>query len=282
MLGRLRRPGRLGRARKSEETAGSSEPAPVAIDVRNISKRFGDVLAVDDLSFSISPGEVVGFLGPNGAGKTTTMRVLTGFLAPGTGSVSVAGHSSLTLSARRALGYLPETPPLYPEMSVQAYLRYVTAIKDVPRADRRGAVQRALERCGLEEVRRRVIRTLSKGFRQRVGLAQAIVHDPAVLVLDEPTVGLDPVQILEIRRLIADLTAPAKGRNRQTVILSTHILPEVEAICDRVILLDRGRKAIDQPIAELLAGGRSLEEVFARVASRDVPPASNRSEADDT
>ncbi len=257
----------------SATSAGSSEPVALAIEVRNVSKRFGDVLAVDDLSFSISPGEVVGFLGPNGAGKTTTMRVLTGLLSPSAGSVSVAGHRSSTLAARRALGYLPETPPLYPEMTVEGYLRYVSAIKDVPRARRKEAVQRAVERCGLAEVRRRVIRTLSKGFRQRVGLAQAIVHDPAVLVLDEPTVGLDPVQILEIRRLIADLAAPAKGRQRQTVILSTHILPEVEAICDRVILLDRGRKAVDQPIDELLAGGRSLEEVFARVASSDRPAA---------
>ena len=257
----------------SLSSAGQSrgENGRAAIDVRNVSKRFGDVLAIDAVSFSLAPGDVVGFLGPNGAGKTTMMRVLTGFLLASEGSVQIAGHDIFEdpVPARRAIGYLPESPPLYPEMTVLAYLRYVTAIKDVARARRREAVEQVLERCGLEQVRARVIGTLSKGYRQRVGLAQAIVHTPPVLVLDEPTVGLDPIQIREIRQLIADLAAPRPGAERQTVILSTHILPEVEAICDRVILMDRGRKAIDQRLRELTAGGRSLEDVFTQVTSSD-------------
>jgi ABC-2 type transport system ATP-binding protein len=154
-------------------------------------------------------------------------------------------------------------------MTVVAYLRYAAALRDVARRSRPEAVDRALERCGLTEVRSRLISTLSKGFRQRVGLGQAIVHSPAVLVLDEPTVGLDPIQVREIRSLIADLTAPNEGATRHTVILSTHILNEVEAICQRIILINRGRKVIDQPLAELTKGGQSLEEVFARMTSRD-------------
>lgn len=244
-----------------------------AIEAVGLSKRFGDVLAVDDVSFSLEPGDVVGFLGPNGAGKTTTMRVLTGFLPASQGSVRIAGHDVVTspLAARRAMGYLPETPPIHPEMTVLAYLRYVAAIKDVPRARRKESVERALERCGLSAHRHRVIGALSKGFRQRVGLAQAIVHEPAVLVLDEPTVGLDPNQIRDIRELISELSRPGVGGRRQTVILSTHILPEVEAICDRVILMNRGRKAVDARLADLVAGGRSLEDLFTRVTSLDTP-----------
>jgi ABC-2 type transport system ATP-binding protein len=242
-----------------------------AIEARNISKRYGDALAVDDVSFALQPGEVVGFLGPNGAGKTTTMRILTGFLPPSEGSASIAGHDVFAepLAARRAVGYLPETPPLYPEMTVEAYLRYVATIKDVPRAKRAEAVTSAVERCALADVRRRVIGHLSKGYRQRVGLAQAIVHDPPVLVLDEPTVGLDPTQIREIRALIAGLAEPRAGAERQTVILSTHILNEVEAICRRVILINNGRVALDEPIGNLTSGGQSLEDVFARVTARD-------------
>jgi ABC-2 type transport system ATP-binding protein len=251
--------------------AGQGSGSAPAIEARDVSKRFGDVLAVADVSFSLARGEVVGFLGPNGAGKTTTMRVLTGFLSASEGSVRIDGHDSFenAMQARRAIGYLPETPPLYPEMTVLAYLRYITAIKDVPRARRREAVERVLERCGLEPASGCVIGTLSKGYRQRVGLAQAIVHEPPVLVLDEPTVGLDPIQIREIRQLIAALAAPRPGAERQTVILSTHILSEVEAICDRVILMNRGRVAVDRPLAELTAGGRSLEDVFTQVTSSD-------------
>ena len=165
------------------------------IEVSGLTKRYGDVVAVDAVSFSVERGEVVGFLGPNGAGKTTTMRMLTGFLPASDGSASIAGHDIFedSLGARRSVGYLPETPPLYPEMRVRDYVAYVASIKGVPRRAQGEAVDRALERCGLSEVARRVIGTLSKGYRQRVGLAQAIVHDPPVLILDEPTVGLDPI-----------------------------------------------------------------------------------------
>jgi len=245
------------------------------IQAQKLSKRYGDFVAVDAVSFDIDKGDVIGFLGPNGAGKTTTMRMLTGFLPPTEGTAEIAGHDifSDSIAARRSVGYLPESPPLYPEMTVRSYLDFVARIKDVPRARRREAGDRSIERCGLTHVHRRVIGTLSKGFRQRVGLAQAIIHDPPVLILDEPTVGLDPLQIREIRGLIADLAAPSKGEDQQTVVLSTHILAEVEAICRRVILLNEGRKVVDAPLADLTAGGRSLEEVFSREILRDVPVA---------
>jgi ABC-2 type transport system ATP-binding protein len=252
------------------------------IEASGLSKRYGDLVAVDRVTFSVQPGEVVGFLGPNGAGKTTTMRMLTGFVPPTDGSATIAGHDIFDepLAARRAVGYLPETPPLYPEMSVEDYVLYVAKLKDVPRAKRRAAVDRALERCGLADVRRRVIGALSKGYRQRVGLAQAIVHDPAVLILDEPTVGLDPIQIREIRALIADLAAERQGDRARTVILSTHILPEVEAICRRVFVINRGRIVVDQPLAELTRGGATLEEVFARATAREpVEPEAPAAEA---
>jgi len=242
------------------------------IRAEGLSKRYGEVVAVDGVSFEVEKGEIVGFLGPNGAGKTTSMRMLTGFLPPTEGSAEIAGHDIFQdpIAARRCVGYLPDSPPLYPEMTVSSYLDFVARIKDVPRARRRESLDRALERCGLTGVHRRVIGTLSKGFRQRVGLAQAIIHDPPVLILDEPTVGLDPLQIREIRGLIADLAAPAKGAEQQTVVLSTHILAEVEAICRRVILINAGRKAVDAPLAELTRGGRTLEEIFSRETARDV------------
>ena len=247
------------------------------IEVKDLSRRYGDLVAVRDVSFAIRRGEVVGFLGPNGAGKTTTMRMITGFLPPSSGTVVVAGHDldAEPAAARRAIGYLPETPPLYPEMRVDDYVRYVAALKGVPRGERADKVERAILSCGLADVQSRVIGRLSKGFRQRVGLAQAIVHEPEVLVLDEPTSGLDPVQIAEIRQLIHDLAAE-EGR---TVILSTHILPEVEAICQRVLLISAGRIRIDGPLDEVRGGG-TLEDVFLReaqapagaVASRAAPP----------
>jgi ABC-2 type transport system ATP-binding protein len=237
------------------------------IEANSLSKRYGDVVAVNDVSFSIGKGEVVGFLGPNGAGKTTTMRMLTGFLPPTNGSASIAGYDIFDepLAARRSVGYLPESPPIYPEMTVRNYVDYVARIKDTPRAGRRAAVERALERCGLAEVSNRVIGTLSKGFRQRVGLAQAIVHDPPVLILDEPTVGLDPIQIGEIRGLIADLSGGEGGETQHTIVLSSHILAEVSAICRRVIMINEGRKTVDAPIAEL----GNLDELFARESARD-------------
>jgi ABC-2 type transport system ATP-binding protein len=236
------------------------------IQVEGLSKSYGDLVAVRGVSFSVTRGEVVGFLGPNGAGKTTTMRVLTGFLPPTDGSVRVAGHDMIEepLPARRAVGYLPESPPLYPEMRVDDYVAFAASIKDVPRAERRSRVERALEACGLKDERRRVIRTLSRGFRQRVGLAQAIVHEPAVLVLDEPTSGLDPKQIVEIRNLSREL-ADEEGR---TVILSTHILPEVEAICRRVMLISEGSIRLDGPLDEI-RGADTLEQVFLRETGTD-------------
>ena len=234
------------------------------IEVEGLSRRYGDVVAVSDVSFNVQRGEVVGFLGPHGAGKPPTMRMLTGFLPPSQGQVAVAGHDleAAPLDARRAVGYLPETPPLYPEMRVSDYVRYVAALKDVPRSERSEKVEKALEACALADVSRKVIGRLSKGYRQRVGLAQAIVHEPEVLVLDEPTAGLDPQQINEIRRLISDL-AEEEGR---TVILSTHILPEVENICKRVLLISGGRIRLDGPLDEVRGTG-TLEEVFLREAS---------------
>ncbi len=242
------------------------------IEARGLTKRYGDLVAVEDVGFSLARGEVVGFLGPNGAGKTTTIRMLTGFLPPTDGTAVIAGHDifGAPIAARRAIGYLPETLPLYPEMTVRSYLAYVAKIKDVPRVERRAAVDRALERTALTDVRRQVIGTLSKGFRQRVGLAQAIVHNPPVLILDEPTAGLDPLQIREIRALIAELTAPSQGDTRQTVILSTHILAEVDAICRRVILINQGRKVVDAPLSELTSGGRTLDQVFTQHTAHDV------------
>ena len=240
------------------------------IEARDLSKRYGEVVAVDGVSFSVDRGEVVGFLGPNGAGKTTIMRMLTGFLPPTDGSAEIAGHDIFddALAARRAIGYLPETPPLYPEMTVSSYVTFVARIKDVPRRARAEAVDRALERCALADVRSRVIGTLSKGFRQRVGLAQAIVHSPPVLILDEPTVGLDPIQIGEIRGLIAELAA-GEGDDRHTIILSSHILAEVEAICRRMILINEGRKTVDASIEELTRDGKTLEGLFAQETARD-------------
>jgi ABC-2 type transport system ATP-binding protein len=242
------------------------------IEAKGLTKRYGDRIAVDDVSFSVARGEVVGFLGPNGAGKTTTMRLLTGYLPATDGTAVIAGSDIFRdpIKARRAIGYLPESPPLYPEMTVRSFLEYVARIKDVGRKKLSEAVDRAIERTALTDVSRRVIGTLSKGFRQRVGLAQAIVHNPPVLILDEPTAGLDPLQIREIRALITELTAPSQGDTQHTVILSTHILAEVDAICRRVILIHEGRKAVDAPLAELTSGGRTLEEIFTQQTARDI------------
>ncbi len=231
------------------------------IEVDGLSKRYGALVALEDLSFDINEGEIVGFLGPNGAGKTTAMRVLTGYMPPSAGRVTIAGHplGSESMAAKRAVGYLPETPPLYPEMRVEDYVRYVATLHDVPRRERGAKVEHALESCGLAEVPGRVIRTLSKGFRQRVGLAQAIVHDPDVLVLDEPTSGLDPVQITEIRDLIRSLSHE-QGR---TILLSTHLLAEVETICQRVMIIVYGRMRLDSSL-EVVREQGSLEQVFLR------------------
>jgi ABC-2 type transport system ATP-binding protein len=207
------------------------------IEVQGLTRRYGDFTAVEDVSFSVGSGQIVGMLGPNGAGKTTTIRMITGFLPPTQGRVSLAGIDLETkpVEARRQLGYLPENVALYPEMRVREYLSYRARLEGVRGRRAVEAIDRSVERCLLGEVRDQIIGTLSKGYRQRVGLATAILHDPEVLILDEPTVGLDPKQIIAIRDLIRDL-----GRER-TLLLSTHILPEVELLCQRVMIIDRGR-----------------------------------------
>ncbi len=218
------------------------------IDVEQLSKRYGRQMALEAVSFRAEPGEILGLLGPNGAGKTTTMRILTGYLPADAGQVRVAGVEvgEDPMAVRRAIGYLPEQPPLYPEMTVADYLGFVARIKGVAAGDRPARVRESLRRCGLEDRADSRIAKLSKGYRQRVGLAQALVHEPPVIILDEPTVGLDPRQILDVRQLIRGLAG------RHTVLLSSHILPEVSACCDRVAILNRGRLvATDRP--ELLA-----------------------------
>ena len=211
------------------------------IQVQRLSKRYGATLAVDDISFAVGRGEIVGLLGPNGAGKTTTMRILTTFLAPTSGRAALAGHDVLDepLEVRRRVGYLPENVPLYHEMRVREYVTFRAKLKDVPRSKRRAAVDGVLARCQLTDVEHRVLGHLSKGYRQRVGLAEAMVHDPDILILDEPTAGLDPIQVREVRALIRELG------DRHTILLSTHIMQEVEAVCSRVIIIARGRIALD-------------------------------------
>ena len=219
----------------------------LAIQVDNLSKHYGQVVAVDHISFQVKPGELVGFLGPNGAGKSTTMRILTTFLPATSGVAYVKGHDVMaeSMDARRVLGYLPESVPLYPEMRVDEYLVYRAKLKGVERKKRAARIDWCLERCRIREVRRRLIGTLSKGYRQRVGLADALVNDPPVLILDEPTAGLDPIQIRETLSTIKDLAGT------HTVLLSTHILPEVEAACDRVIIINRGTLRWDGKLSSL-------------------------------
>ncbi len=219
----------------------------ILVEVEHLSRYYGDLAAVQDISFTIRRGEVLGFLGPNGAGKTTTMQVLSGNLAPTSGRVMIAGHDLLAdpKAAKAELGYLPENPPLYRELTVDEYLDYCAALNRVPRERRRVAREAAKEQCGLTEVGRRLIGNLSKGYQQRVGIAQAILHRPALVILDEPTVGLDPIQIREIRALIREL-----GRSHG-VILSTHILPEVQATCDRVQIIHKGALVLNDTIEGL-------------------------------
>jgi ABC-2 type transport system ATP-binding protein len=230
--------------------------AAVTLSAQGLTRRFGNHTAVDGVGFTLRRGEVLGFLGPNGAGKTTSMHMLTGNLAPTTGAVSVCGIDLLDspVAAKAHIGYLPETPPLYRDLNVDEFLLFAARLHRVPRARLREAVACAQERCGLTDVKRKLIGTLSKGYQQRVGIAQAIVHEPDVIVLDEPTVGLDPNQIRDIRKLIREL-----GR-AHSVILSTHILPEVEAICDRVQIMHHGKMVFNNSIAALKAfqGGQSL------------------------
>jgi ABC-2 type transport system ATP-binding protein len=222
---------------------------------------------VKGLSFDVQAGEVVGFLGRNGAGKTTTMRVLTGFFPPSAGTARVAGHDVFEepLEVKSRIGYLPETPPLYPEMVVASYLGFCARLRGVPRAAISEAVERSIERCGLDEVAGRLCGHLSRGYRQRVGLAQALVHSPEVLVLDEPTTALDPGQIREIRDLINEL-ATGDGEDSRTVILSTHRLEDVEATCDRVLVIARGSLVCDESLRELTKD-KSLEERFLELTA---------------
>jgi ABC-2 type transport system ATP-binding protein len=224
------------------------------IEVQGLTKHYGPIAAISDVSFSVKRGEIVGFLGPNGAGKTTTMRILAGFMPATRGTATVAGYDVFTqsLEVRRRIGYLPENVPLYPEMGVASYLDFVAEVKGVGRTERRRRVAEVMERCLIADVRHRLIGKLSKGYRQRVGLAQAIVSDPEVLILDEPTIGLDPKQIAEIRALIKSLAG------QHTVILSTHILPEVSMLCQGVIIINKGAVVAQGPIDRL------VEQVFPR------------------
>ncbi len=214
------------------------------IQVENLTKFYGQAQAIKDVSFSASKGEILGFLGPNGAGKTTTMRILSCFLPPTSGKASVAGYCIRkdSLEVRKRLGYLPENSPLYTYLTTKSYLRFVAEVKGIPAKERNRQIERVMSDCGLKEVSGRIIGVLSKGYRQRIGIAQALLNDPAVLILDEPTVGLDPKQIIEIRDLIKNLAGD------RTIILSTHILPEVSVTCNRVIIINEGTiVAVDSP-----------------------------------
>lgn len=227
------------------------------IKVENLTKRFADKVAVDNISFEVQEGEVLGFLGPNGAGKSTTMRILTCFIPATSGFAWVAGYDVFTdsLNVRKQIGYLPENVPLYLDMRVNEYLMFRAELKKVPRKERKSKIGESLERCGIVDVQNQIVGTLSKGYRQRVGLADALLHDPKILILDEPTIGLDPNQIRQIRQLIKELG------EKHTILLSTHILPEVEMICGRVIIIDRGKLVANDTPANLLAklkGGMAI------------------------
>jgi len=227
------------------------------IEAQDLSKTYGPVTAVDHVSFTVNKGEILGFLGPNGAGKTTTMRILTGFMPATSGTARIAGFDVFndSLEVRRRIGYLPENPPLYPDMTVEAYLDFVARIKNVPAEKRADRIADALKKTNIVDKRTELIKRLSRGYKQRVGLAQALVHDPDVIILDEPTVGLDPKQIIEVRNLIKGLAGT------HTIILSTHILPEVSMTCDRVVIINKGKiAAIDTPqnLTSQLKGGQKV------------------------
>ena len=238
------------------------------IEVSHLTKKYGGHLAVDDVSFTVEDGQIYGLLGPNGAGKSTIMNILTGYLSATSGQVTVAGHPlpEEADEAKACVGYLPEQPPLYPEMTVGEYLNFVAELKKVPRAQRKEHVLRAARRTGLEKVLPRLIRSLSKGYKQRVGIAQALLGSPKIIILDEPTVGLDPAQVIEMRKLIREL-----GK-AHTVILSSHILSEVQAVCQQVLILSKGKLAVSGTLQELTADGRSLEEVFLALTGAQTDP----------
>ena len=235
------------------------------IEVQNLTKRYGPVTAVDNVTFRAEAGEILGFLGPNGAGKTTTMRVITGYMPASEGKVTVAGYDVFEqpIEAKRRTGYLPETPPLYPDMTVREYLLFVARIKGIPRREVSGRVDEAMKRTWVADMANRHCAKLSKGYRQRVGLAQAIIHNPDVLVLDEPTAGLDPKQIIESRQLIRELGGT------HTIILSTHILPEVSQTCNRVVIISKGKVvAVDTP-SNLTARLRGSETMYLQIAGAE-------------
>ncbi len=238
------------------------------IEVSHLTKKYGGHLAVDDVSFTVEDGQIYGLLGPNGAGKSTIMNILTGYLSATSGQVTVAGHPlpEEADEAKACVGYLPEQPPLYPEMTVGEYLNFVAELKKVPRTQRKEQVLRAARRTGLEKVLPRLIRSLSKGYKQRVGIAQALLGSPKIIILDEPTVGLDPAQVIEMRKLIREL-----GK-AHTVILSSHILSEVQAVCQQVLILSKGKLAASGTLQELTADGRSLEEVFLALTGAQTDP----------
>lgn len=246
------------------------------IEVSHLTKQYGNHLAVDDVSFTVADGQICGLLGPNGAGKSTIMNILTGYLSATSGQVTVAGHHlpEEADAAKACVGYLPEQPPLYPEMTVQEYLTFAAELKGVKKAERKEQVCRAARRTGLEAVLPRLIRSLSKGYKQRVGIAQALLGSPRLIILDEPTVGLDPAQVIEIRKLIREL-----GR-AHTVILSSHILSEVQAVCQQILILSKGRLAAAGSLEELTADGKSLEEVFLELTDGEPEEATGEEEAE--
>lgn len=234
------------------------------ITVKNLTKRYARTVAVDEISFDVAKGQIVGFLGPNGAGKTTTMRMLTCFLPPSSGTATIAGFDVLEqpLEVKKRIGYLPETPPIYPEMETTEYLEFVGKLKGLSGSDLQKRVDYVCERCAVADVKNKLLGKLSKGYRQRVGLAQAIIHNPDVLILDEPTAGLDPKQINETRDLIKGLAGD------HTIILSTHILPEVEQTCQQVIIINKGRLVATDSVRNLQARARGAESVLLEIAGR--------------
>jgi ABC-2 type transport system ATP-binding protein len=248
------------------------------IKVEGLTKRYARTIAVDNISFEVETGHIVGFLGPNGAGKTTTMRVLTCFLPPTSGTAEVAGFDVFEqpMEVKKRIGYLPESPPLYPEMEVIEYLNFVARLKGIPGSERPARIASAIERCAIGDVKTKLIGKLSRGYRQRVGLAQAIMHNPDVLILDEPTAGLDPKQILETRQLIKGLAG------NHTIILSTHILPEVEQTCEQVVIINKGKLVATDTVENLthrLRGSETIGvEVEAREGDLDAAPVQRRLE----
>lgn len=231
------------------------------IELKNVTKKFGNKTAVDEISFKIEKGDIVGFLGPNAAGKTTTMRIITGFFPPTSGQVKIAGYdiSKDSIAVKEKIGYMPENVPLYKELTVYSYLKFIAEIKGVPKDKIESRIEKAMKEVGISQVKNTIIGKLSKGFRQRVGLAQAIINDPEILILDEPTVGLDPVQIKEIRSLIKNM------KGERTIILSTHILPEVSMTCDKVIIINEGKIIAQEDVKNLTNVSQKGSQIYIEV-----------------